>query len=59
MARRKGARDEYVVQVMLNYIDRLGLVKAEMRLRTFLTTERLTMRGESKIEQRQGKWRSN
>ena len=31
MARRKGASDEYVVQGMLNYIDRLGLVKAEQK----------------------------
>ena len=29
--RRKGAQDENVVQGMLNNIDRLGLVKAELR----------------------------
>ena len=31
MARRKGAQDEYVVHGMLNNVDRLGLVKAEMK----------------------------
>ena len=31
MARRTGAQDEFVVQGMLNFIDRLGLVKAELK----------------------------
>ena len=31
VARRKGPRDEYVVKGMLNNIDRLGLVKAELK----------------------------
>ena len=31
MARRKGAGDEYVVQVMLNHSDTLGMVKAELK----------------------------
>ena len=31
MARRKGAGDEYVVQVMLNHSDTLGKVKAELK----------------------------
>ena len=31
MARRKGAQDEFVAQGMLNFIDRLGLDKAELK----------------------------
>ena len=30
VARRKGGQDEYVMQSFQNYIDRLGLVKAEL-----------------------------
>ena len=35
MARRKGAQDEFVVRGMLNFIDRLGLVKAELKWSSF------------------------
>ena len=31
VARRKGGQDDYVMQSFQNYIDRLGLVKAEMK----------------------------
>ena len=31
VARRKGGQDHYVVQSFQNYIDRLGLVKAELK----------------------------
>ena len=30
-ARRKGGQDDYVIQSFQNYIDRLGLVKAELK----------------------------
>ena len=31
VARRKGGQDDYVMQIFQNYIDRLGLVKAELK----------------------------
>ena len=31
VARRKGGQDDYVMQSFQNYIDRLGLVKAELQ----------------------------
>ena len=31
MARRKGGQDDYVMQSFQNYIDRLGLVRAELK----------------------------
>ena len=31
MARRKGGQNDYVMQSFQNYIDRLGLVKAELK----------------------------
>ena len=31
LARRKGGQDDYVMQSFENYIDRLGLVKAELK----------------------------
>ena len=31
LARRKGGQDDYVMQSFQNYIDRLGLVKAELK----------------------------
>ena len=46
MARRKGAGDEYVVQVMLNYSDTLGMVKAELKCDLEPSTMEIARAGE-------------